>query len=888
MTLTALELMRRVARRVQTMERSRMRCDRRRWVAVLLIIGAGLLSALGAASAARQILYVQPAYANLRQSPAIEPGNRLALLPGGAPLNAFELEGDWYPVQLQDGRTGWMHRSVLGPTPPATPAPEARLPLARIGVVQDGAGLEAMFLPIFQREIRDLLREEYDVRFPEAMQLQGDWTALSVQAALDRLLAHPRVDMILALGPLASQAAAQRRDLAKPVFAPFIINASLQNIPLRDGSSGVRNLSYVMFPNDMERDLQAFMQVARFKKVAFLVAAGIAEALPQLLQSVEATVAGLGLEAAIAPVGQSADEALAALPEDSDAVYVAPQPHMPPAEFQRLVNGLTARRLPSFAFRGRVDVERGLLFGLARSANTSRLARRVALNMQRTLLGEDPGTFPVAFSRGERMTLNMATARAIGLTPPWEFLTQMEVLHGEPEALSRRLSLPMVVEEAARANLDLQAIERFVAAGKQDVREARAALWPQLTARLQGRVIDDDRANVGLPERAGSAALELSQLIYAEPTWANLRIQQRLQLGREAEKTVTLLDVALEATTRYLQVLSAKTVERIQRDNLNLTRTNLELARVRRSIGVARPNEVLRWESQMANNRRQVINAFTQREQAAIGLNRVLHRPLEERFATTEPDLDDPRLMTSFARILPYVDNPRYFEILRDFMVQQGLEAAPELRQAAAQIAAQERALQSADRSFYTPRIVLSGNLSRVDTDGVGSSGAPGDEINWEVGVQASLPLYTGGARLAQRRRSRETLAQLRLQRDATAERIAANIRIALYAAGSAYANIRPAREAAAASGKNLELVADAYGRGAVAILDLLDAQRDALSASLDEANTVYDYLMQLMQMQRAIGQFDFFVSEGGRQNWLERLDAYFQDQGVAIDKRRQ
>ncbi len=444
---------------------------------------------------------------------------------------------------------------------------------------------------------------------------------------------------------------------------------------------------------------------------------------------------------------------------------------------------------------------------------------------------------------------------------------------------------------SVQAALDHLLAKRFVAAGREDVREARAALLPQLTARLQGRMIDDDRATIGLPERTGSAALELSQLIYSEPTWANFGVQQRLQLSREAEQTITLLDVVLEATTSYLNVLSAKTVERIQRDNLNLTRTNLERARVRRSIGVAHPNEVLRWESQVANDRRQVINAFAQREQVEIALNRVLHRPLEERFTTEEPDLDDPQLMTSFARILPYVDNPRYFEILREFMVQQGLEAAPELSQVAAQIAAQiaaqERALQSAKRSFYTPELALSGSLSGVDTDGVGGSGAPGNDVNWEIGAQASLPLYTGGARLARRQRAREELAQLRLQREATAERIAANIRIAMYAAGSAYANIEPAQEAAAAAMENFNLVTDAYGRGAVSILDLLDAQREALSANLDAANTVYDYLIKLMQMQRAIGQFDFFVSEHGRRDWFERLDAFFRTQGVTIDKRR-
>ncbi len=867
-----------------------MRYDWQRWIAVIGMIWAGLMYQPIAALAAQQTLYVQPSRANLRESPAIEPDNRLGVLPGGTPIKAFELDGDWYPVQLQDGRTGWMHRSVLGPKPPSAPVVErgvrtSQLPVVRIGILQDGKVLEADATPIFKQEIRELLRDEYDVRFSDATQLQGDWTVPSVQAALDRLLANPRVDMILALGALASHEAGQRRQLSKPVFAPFIIDVGLQNIPLRDGTSGVRNLSYVTFPSDIERDFRAFLEVIRFKKVAFIASQGIVEALPQLLQSVETTVAGLGLEVKIVPVGQTVDTALAALTDDIEAVYVVPLPHVSPEEFQRLIDGLIAKRLPSFSLCGRSEVEQGLLFSLARSTNMLRLARRVALNIQRTLFGEEPGTFPVAFSRGERMTFNMATARAIGLTPPWEFLTQMDVLYGEPQDLPRRLSLPLVVEEAVRANLDLQAVERFVAAGREDIREARAALWPQLTARVQGRVIDDDRANVGLPERAGSAALELSQLIYSEPTWANLRIQQSLQLSREAEKTITLLDVVLEAATGYLNVLSAKTVERIQRDNLNLTRTNLELARVRRSVGVARPNEVLRWESQVANDRRQVINAFAQREQTEIALNRVLHRPLEEGFTTEEPDLQDHRLMTSFGLILPYVDNPRYFEIFREFMVRQGLEAAPELRQVAAQIAAQERTLKSAERSFYTPEIGLSGNLTGVETDGVGSSGAPGDDVNWEIGAQASLPLYTGGARLARRQRAREELAQLQLEREAAAERIAANIRIAMYAAGSTYANIEPAQEAATAATKNFDLVTDAYGRGAVSILDLLDAQREALSANLDAANTVYAYLIELMQMQRSIGQFDFFVSEDGRRDWFERLDTFFREQGVTIDK---
>ncbi len=875
-----------------------MRRDWHRWVSIVLILWAGCTLWAVAVLAAPKTLYVQPSRAHFRESPAIEPDNRLGMLAAGTALTAFEAEGDWYPVQLEDGRTGWMHRSVLGPTPPLSLAPAtsaassaartSRLPVVRIGTVEDGKALETDVAPIFKQEIRELLQSEYHIQFPEAIQLQGNWTPPSVRQAVDRLLANPRVDVILALGALASHEVGQRRrQLSKPVFAPFVINARLQKMPFRDGTSGVHNLNYVTFPSNLERDFRAFLNLVSFKKFAFIASKGIVEAMPQLLQSVEATVADLGLDVKIVPVGQTVDTALAALTDDIEAVYVVPLPQVAPDEFRRLVDGLIAKRLPSFSLWGRSEVEQGLLFSLARSTNMLRLARRMALNVQRALFGEDPATFPVAFSRGERMTLNMATARAIGLTPPWDFLTQMDVLHGEPDYLPRQLSLATVVQEAVQANVDLQVVERFVAAGREDIREARGALLPQLATRVQGRIIDEDRANVALPERALSGGLELSQLLYSEPTWANFHIQQSLQIGREAEKTLTLLDVVLEATTSYLNVLSTKTVERIQRDNLNLTRTNQELARVRRSIGVARPNEVLRWNSQLANDRRQVINAFSQREQAEIALNRTLHRPLEEPFSTREPALDDPQLMTSFARILPYVDNPRYFEIFREFMVQEGLESAPELRQLGAQIVAQERTLRSATRSFFTPEVALSGSVTGVETDGVGSSGAPGDDVNWEIGAQATLPLYTGGARRARQQRAREELAQLQLQREASAERISANIRIAMYAAGSAFANIEPAREAADASKENFELVADAYGRGAVSILDLLDAQRDALGAKLDAATTVYDYLIQLMQMQRAVGQFDFFVSEQGQRDWFERLDTFFGTQGVTIDKRR-
>ncbi len=72
------------------------------------------------------------------------------------------------------------------------------------------------------------------------------------------------------------------------------------------------------------------------------------------------------------------------------------------------------------------------------------------------------------------------------------------------------------------------------------------------------------------------------------------------QLGREEGRKQLRLDVAQESGVAYLNVLRARTSLRIQRDNLMLTRSNLELARVRESVGYAARDEVFRWQNERA------------------------------------------------------------------------------------------------------------------------------------------------------------------------------------------------------------------------------------------------------------------------------------------------
>jgi hypothetical protein len=377
----------------------------------------------------------------------------------------------------------------------------------------------------------------------------------------------------------------RRGPLPKPVIAPYVLLPETQDIPyvLREEKrpdqgrverfhvSGVPNLSYVDIRSDLDvgADLEAFLEVVRFDKLAILTMKALVDALPQLATNIRRDVAPFGFEPILIPVGDSLEGVLSAIPPDVEAVYVAPLLQLSSADFDRLVQELNKRRLPTFSLWGRSEVERGLLASLALDLDTDRLARRVALNIHRILLGELAEDLPVDFGRDRRITINMATARAIGVSPSFLLLTEADLLNETREQAPRQLSLAEVVRQASEVNLDLAAADRTVAAGLEIVRQAQANLRPQVEVSGRGLFIDQDRAAASFGsqgQRQGSGVLGFNQLIYSEQARAGYDIEKSFQELRGEERAQLRLDVILEGAESYLNVLRAKTVERIQRE----------------------------------------------------------------------------------------------------------------------------------------------------------------------------------------------------------------------------------------------------------------------------------------------------------------------------------
>ncbi len=750
-----------------------------------------------------------------------------------------------------------------------------------VAIVDDGPrARELISTEVLSAEIGDLMADEFQVGIGATD--HGDWSMSGATAALDRQLADRDVDLIITTGLLGSAAAATKSNLRKPVIALMVGDIELQGYPHTEGRSGKRNFTYLYDYSGIAGELEDFQNLARFKHVAMVVDAGWLAAVPAIEADLPRLAAATGAELTVVQATDDAATVLEDIPADADAVYVTPLMRFDWPELETLSNGLALRKLPSFSSFGRAEVELGLLGTTSGSTvDNVVIARRIAILVQRILLGSDAGTLSVGFESQGRLLLNMHTARAIDFSPTWATLIDAELLHREQETPGKPISLVDAMEVALEANLDLRVVNYDVAISRDDAGLARAPLLPQLSLEATSFRVDEDRALAGLSvERSSDAQLVGTQLIYSEQRHAGYRIAKLIAAANDDNFRVATLNTLAGAATSYLSVLRAKALEDVTRSNVEVTRTNLDLANVRARIGYSGRAEVLRWESEIARNRQDLAAAEAGREQAETELKRILNRPLAEHLPTSEEGLRDVIALLESPGFQKYVDNPLNWSVFQDYYSELALHNSPESAAFDSLVRAQERQVAADRRTFYVPDIALQARSDHnINRGGIGSSAFNSSlDRGWSVGVQLTLPLFNGGALRRQLSRSRHRLAQLETEREVVIENVEARVRSALQKIGGSYPAIELSQQAADAAGRNLDLVTDQYSRGAVTVTDLIDAQEAKLQAQLAAADARYAFLIDFVEVQRAAGDFELLLQPGRSAEWMNGLEIYFQE----------
>ena len=750
----------------------------------------------------------------------------------------------------------------------------------RVGVVMDGSTPQDMaLLERYKKEIAGVARNEARIKFSDKWVLSGNDSVKGVKSALGRLFRSSQIDMVLALGVISSSQVLGLKNIPKPVIAPYIPKFALMGRYKKKNASGIRNFVYIDYIYYLDQDIKTFQELARFKHLAVVIDRREVDAFPELDSLAADFGRRHGITVNVIPADQSAEAVIAALPEFIDAVMVGPLWHFGEDQQKMLARLLVKKGLPGFSIWSTRQVEDGLFAGLETEGKLDVLARRTALAMLDIVDGVRPESVSVEFMRSRQITINMATARALGVYPSLLIMTRANLINNEPEPTERHLNIQQAVEEAVKANLRLQAASTTVKVGEHSVKEAMSYLLPRIDIETGARAIDQDRAKASAganPERAWTGTAGGSVLLYSDSRWAKYTSEKHLLEARKRNLDTVRLDTTYDASVAYLNVLRARTIERIYKENLKLTEANLARAETKVSTGAAGPDEVYRWQTKYANDRSQVLYRESDTMDAMEALNRIMHRPIQERFIPEEATLKDPLFIMGDQFFLELMENPQYLMKFREFAAKEAVDIRPELKGYSEAIKAKERLRVSANRQVWLPDFTVEWKVDQYFAqDGAGQRDAHLsnlDDTDWNVGVYARIPLFEGGKKVSEAARLEQEVARLRINRSSQAEFIVQNVLKAINRTRASYPSITLSRQAADAAKQNLELVTDSYVQGIKTIIDLLDAQNQSLSAELDAANAVYNFLIDYMGVQRAIGEFVTFMPEQDRQLWMERV----------------
>ncbi len=686
----------------------------------------------------------------------------------------------------------------------------------------------------------------------------------------------PQVDLVILLGSISTKGALSS-DFNTPAIGLGVTDPGLQGIPFENGRSGIKNFSYIWASTDFIKEIQQFKRLYDFKSLAVLANEGSATTfdLEATKKAIDSLSQVFSSAITVVPVGNNLLESLASIPPGCDAVYLSELYTKHPTEVKLMAEEFKKKKLPSFSTI-KWHVDQGILGSISDDNGLDQVIRKLSVMADGVFAGEPLENMPVVINHKEEFYLNLQTADAIGLSPPFEVIFTANLVDGDPEDRPT-YSLEEIMQKALEANFDIKISYKDIDLAEQDIVSARSTLLPSLDMSVTGLHINEERANaaLGSSERSLAGQLRLTQLIYAEEAIAGVKILYHVKKAQEFDTESDVLAVLLDTYTGYFNLLAAKTNLLIQQENLKNTKANLELAKIRVELGSSSRADLYRWESEVATAKQNVVEAQTGVIASKLQLNTLLANTLEDEFDVEDITIDDEVFQEFQDGLLEeFVKTPDDYSKVTDFLVREAMSGNPNKEFLLENIKATEREKLQNKRLLFVPQVALNAQTDQIlDRGGQGSVAPDGIELvdnSWQVGLSLNYPLFQGLNRRANLERSNLQLEQLYYSRQRLDQNLELAVRSRTLELLNTSTNIEFSKVAADNGRDNYELVRDNYLQGLVNITQLIDAQQASLNASLAYALSIYDYLQSYVQLEFAVGFFSKFSTQ-------EELDA-FQD----------
>jgi outer membrane protein len=390
-----------------------------------------------------------------------------------------------------------------------------------------------------------------------------------------------------------------------------------------------------------------------------------------------------------------------------------------------------------------------------------------------------------------------------------------------------------------RASFDTQAAQ-------QVIREARSGLFPQVVGDVTA--VGTSGKNIRIGASGGlnnptilnrqSNGINISQLIFDFGRTLNITAAARFQALSEAQREeLVKAQVLLQVDRSYFDVLKAQALLRVANETVSSREVvydeiaALTQSKLKSDLDQTYAQANLEQAIQLVLQAKNAVEVAYAKLSEAMGFHAV------QKFSLSDP----PQLKFPDEKV--------------ELLVSKALQIRPEVVALRDQVqGAQKEAAAAMDARF--PRIEALGSIGRTT---VGDSAVYGDY--GAAGIDVEVPLFTGGLFSARQREAtlRASAQQKSLEQEEI--QVVQEVNTSWFDALTALKNIGVAEQLAGSAQQALELAGAEYRAGQTSIIELSQAQLNALQAEIAAASAKYDYQIDRVQLDYQSGNLPYRIA---------------------------
>ena len=417
------------------------------------------------------------------------------------------------------------------------------------------------------------------------------------------------------------------------------------------------------------------------------------------------------------------------------------------------------------------------------------------------------------------------------------------------------LTVDRAIEEALRASPELVQIEQRIGAATEQVVQAEASFYPRVVLAEDFNVTDNpvyalmniinqrrfspniDFNNPGRTQNLASKVQGEWLLFQGGSRWFDRKAALGQQRSIQAELAAGRNRLVAKVSETYYRWLSGIGFVGVAERALEAAKTDERLGEARIRAEMALPSELLRLKVRTSEALDRLVTARTGVRKLQAGLERLLARSVRPE------EIPDPA--GAAAPPSPVREVPEDVNVL----VKKALDGRPEMAAARSLIQAARDRVKSA-RGGLLPRIGATAQ-HEWDSEDLGRSAE-----SWMVGIQATWPLFEGGASLSRIREARNRLKEIEARGTQVALDIALEVNQAALAVPEAAEKLKVAAERKQWAETALEEVRNLYRNQVVAVDALLQAEVAWNQAEISYTGALFEVMISRALLKQSLGDF--------------------------------